>query len=224
MIDIRVFYHKTGRARYISHLDMMRCMQRAIVRAKLPVWYTEGFNPHIYLTFALPLSLGYESKSEVMDLRLIDDAFPLSEVTSRLNDALPPDIRIHTTAKIQNKPQAITHAIYTIQLFSNTQSAEVLRDRFCAFMRSTQILVEKRAKQGRRKITKQIDIRPMCELLSCEVSGDVVLLTLKTQAGIQSNLNPSLLLEAFIQTNEGLPLRWHICRDALLMEDVSPFC
>ena len=56
MINIRVFYHKTSRAKYISHLDIMRCMQRAVVRAGLPVWYTEGFNPHIYLTFSLPLS------------------------------------------------------------------------------------------------------------------------------------------------------------------------
>lgn len=224
MIDIRVFYHKTGRARYISHLDMMRCMQRAIVRAKLPVWYTEGFNPHIYLTFALPLSLGYESKSEVMDLRLTDEEFSLDEVTTRLNQTLPPDIRVVSTAKIVHKPQAITHAIYTIRLFAGNCSAEELRARFCAFMDSEQILVEKRAKQGRRKITKQIDIRPMCALLSCEAAEDSVLLTLKTQAGIQSNLNPSLLLDAFVQANDQMPLRWQICRESLLMADGTSFC
>ena len=223
MIDIRVFYHKIGRARYISHLDMMRCMQRAIVRAKLPVWYTEGFNPHIYLTFALPLSLGYESKSEVMDLRLTDEDFSLDEVTLRLNAALPPDIHVVSTQKIVHKPQAITHAIYTIQLFAGEQSPEELRTQFCAFMNSDQILVEKRAKQGRRKITKQIDIRPMCELISCETAEDSVKLTLKTEAGIQSNLNPSLLLEAFTAFNEQA-IRWQICRETLLMADGTSFC
>ena len=91
-------------------------------------------------------------------------------------------------------------------------------------MDSEQILVEKRAKQGRRKITKQIDIRPMCALLSCETAEDAVLLTLKTEAGIQSNLNPSLLLDAFVQANDQMPLRWQICRESLLMADGASFC
>ena len=56
--DLRLFYTKTGSAKYISHLDVMRAFQRAFRRSKIPVWYTEGFHPHLYLTFALPLSLG----------------------------------------------------------------------------------------------------------------------------------------------------------------------
>ena len=67
--EARVFYTKTGRAKYISHLDVTRCFQRALQRAGLSVWYTEGFNPHSYLTFTLPLSLGYESLCESMDKR-----------------------------------------------------------------------------------------------------------------------------------------------------------
>lgn len=61
MTTVRIFYKKLDVAKYISHLDMQRCMQRAVKRAKLPVWYTEGFNPHPYITFALPISLGIES-------------------------------------------------------------------------------------------------------------------------------------------------------------------
>ena len=69
-IDYRVFYTKTGRLKYISHLDVNRLMQRALKRSGLPVWYSEGFNPHIYITFALPLALGLESRYEIMDFRL----------------------------------------------------------------------------------------------------------------------------------------------------------
>lgn len=125
MINVRVFYHKTGRAKYISHLDIMRCMQRAVVRAGLPVWYTEGFNPHIYLTFSLPLSLGYESESEVMDFRLIDDGYPLDEVTVRLNRSLPPDIRVVRTASPVNKPEGIAAAVYEIK--ASVPAAAALR-------------------------------------------------------------------------------------------------
>ena len=48
-------------------------MSRAFHKAKLPLWYTEGFNPHVFLTFAAPLSLGFEGRHESMDIRLIED-------------------------------------------------------------------------------------------------------------------------------------------------------
>ena len=68
MQNVRVFFEKTGMTKYISHLDLMRCMTRAIKRAAIPAWYTEGFNPHLFITFALPLTLGVESLCESMDI------------------------------------------------------------------------------------------------------------------------------------------------------------
>ena len=73
MRAVRLNFSKTGRAIYISHLDINRMMTRAVRRAKLPMWYTEGFNPHPYLTFALPLSLGQSSDCEYMDIRIEGD-------------------------------------------------------------------------------------------------------------------------------------------------------
>ena len=79
MKNVRLFYSKTGRMKFVSHLDMTRFMSRLIAKSKIPVWYTEGFNQHIYMNFALPLSLGYEGLYEVMDFRLNDDSYPLEE-------------------------------------------------------------------------------------------------------------------------------------------------
>ena len=89
--DVRVWFSKTGTARYISHLDLNRCMSRAFHKAKLPLWYTEGFNPHVFLTFAAPLSLGFEGRHESMDIRLIED-MPYPELIEKLNAGLPHDI------------------------------------------------------------------------------------------------------------------------------------
>ena len=61
MSDQRIQFIKTGRARYISHLDLMRTFQRAFLRAGLHVKHTEGFNPHAYVSIALPLSVGFSS-------------------------------------------------------------------------------------------------------------------------------------------------------------------
>ena len=83
----RIWFHKFGTAKYISHLDLNRCVARAFHKAKLPMWYTEGFNPHAFVTFALPLSLGVEGKHESMDIRLLED-MPKEEIIHRLNDYL----------------------------------------------------------------------------------------------------------------------------------------
>ena len=64
MITVRISFEKKNEASYISLLDLQRVMQRALKRSGLPVWYTLGFNPHIYMTFAAPLSLGQESLAE----------------------------------------------------------------------------------------------------------------------------------------------------------------
>ena len=61
MKNVRVFFEKHGPCKYISHLDTNRVMLRAIGKSRLDIWYTEGFNRHAYITFALPLSLGFAS-------------------------------------------------------------------------------------------------------------------------------------------------------------------
>ena len=64
MHTIRVWFAKRDEACYISHLDLQRVVQRALKLARVPVWYTQGFNPHIYLTFAMPLPLGVFSEAD----------------------------------------------------------------------------------------------------------------------------------------------------------------
>ena len=64
----RLLFSKTGRAKYISHLDLMRTFQRAFLRAELPVRPTEGFNPHAFVSIPLPLSVGYSSSCEVLEV------------------------------------------------------------------------------------------------------------------------------------------------------------
>ena len=79
MKNVRILFSKTGRAKYVSHLDLVRAMTRAVRRANIPLWYTEGFNRHPYLTFASPLSLGYEGLRESVDIRM-EEAFPFDEL------------------------------------------------------------------------------------------------------------------------------------------------
>ena len=75
-IVIRFKFKKVGNLQYISHLDLVRTMNKIIVRANLPLWYTEGFNPKPKMVFAAPLSIGCESFCEFLDLRLTERIDP----------------------------------------------------------------------------------------------------------------------------------------------------
>ena len=69
----RLLFSKTGRAKYISHLDLMRTFQRAFARAHIQIKHTEGFNPHPFVSIALPLSVGYSSQCEILEFGLMGD-------------------------------------------------------------------------------------------------------------------------------------------------------
>lgn len=87
-----VVFSLKDRLKYIGHLDLMRAMQRALRRGGLPVRYSQGFNPHILLSFAAPLSVGMEGLREVMEVPYEGNITP-NEFIHKLNAALPPLIR-----------------------------------------------------------------------------------------------------------------------------------
>ena len=95
MKNVRIFYTKTDRMKFVSHLDMNRLMSRIIMRADIPVWYTEGFNQRIYINYAVPLSLGFEGLYEIIDIRLTDDNYPLDTLPQRLNGVSVPGIELY---------------------------------------------------------------------------------------------------------------------------------
>lgn len=175
--------------KYISHLDVNRCMQRAVKRAQLPVWYTQGFNPHLYLTFALPLSLGYESEYEVMDLRLTQP-MACDAVMQRLNEALPEGFHVFRAAKPQEKTGQIARADYLIRLYGD--DLQQLEETFSSFLGQSELLVEKKTKKG----FKTVDLKPEILSFSLQRQPEWVALCITLPAG-NHNLNPSLFLEAF---------------------------
>ena len=93
---VRIRFTKVGSLQFISHLDLNRTMKTVMIRAGVPIKYSEGFNPHPKMVFALPLSVGAESICELLDFKL-DRPMSEEELTDRLNAALPPDMRVLET-------------------------------------------------------------------------------------------------------------------------------
>ena len=102
MDKLRLRFEKTGRAVWISHLDLMHTMQRAFSRAGYELKYSEGFNPHPQISIALPLSVGVGSVCEIMDFRLKGDA-DLRELPARLSSVMPEGLRVTDCYEQVNK-------------------------------------------------------------------------------------------------------------------------
>jgi radical SAM-linked protein len=102
MDKLRLRFEKTGKAVYISHLDLMRVMQRAFLRAGIPLGYSEGFNPHALISIALPLSVGSASRCELMDFRLCGEA-DLAGLPGRLTAVMPQGITVTEAYEAERK-------------------------------------------------------------------------------------------------------------------------
>ncbi len=208
MKDIRIFYRKSGPLRFVSHLDMNRYMPRLVRLAGLPVWYTEGFHQHVYVTFALPLSLGFESEYEVMDMRLTEDDFPLEEVKRRLNEKAVKGLEVFAVSEPRYKTGKIGFCRYRIN-FLEPVDVLALKE----FLQSEQILVQKRNKKGKYN---EIDITP--KIKNFKLIDNCLTVTLS--AG-NDNLNPTLLLDAFFERHEKAD--YIITREMLYTTEMEQF-
>lgn len=209
LLRVRAVFEKTGRAKYISHLDLNRCMLRIFRRSKLPIWYTEGFNPHPYYSFALALSLGFESRCEVLDFNLTDDLISLDEVRDRLNAVMPEGMRIVSVAPQRLKITAIESADYTFSLV--TDDVGGLRAAVDSLLSGEQILIEKKTKKG----VKTVDIKPELTVLSITESEMSVDMSVKLPAGTQTNYNPTLFFQA-LETSADIAFEpRNICRTGI---------
>lgn len=107
MITVRISFEKKNEASYISLLDLQRVMQRVLKRSGLPVWHTLGFNPHIYMTFACPLSLGQESECECVDVKTEAEAPDFAQWRTALNAIMPAGIHVTRVAPVEMKADSI---------------------------------------------------------------------------------------------------------------------
>ncbi|MBQ6943032.1 MAG: DUF2344 domain-containing protein [Ruminococcus sp.] len=217
MLRLRATFKKTGRAKYISHLDLNRCMLRIFRRSKLPVWYTEGFNPHPYYSFALALSLGFESDCEIMDFNITDDNMPLSVIKDRLNEVMPEGMGIVDIAPQKNKITVIAKAEYEFDL--KADDVQGVYDAVEKLLAADEILIEKKTKKG----IKTVDLKPDTEIVSLEKTEGAVHMVMRLPAGTRTNYNPTLFVEALRKSCE-IPFEMaNIRRTGILCENNEKF-
>ena len=220
MREVRLRFSKTGRLKYISHLDINRAMSRALKRAGIPLWYTEGFNPHPYMSFSLPLSLGVESLCESVDLRITGE-ITNKEIKDRLNSVLPEDLKIVDVYDDFRDNSEIVYSdyVYKFAFADNDLALEKIKN----VLSSDEILALKKGKQGRKRVMKETNIKSFIDKYSISIRNDVIVLNIRLLAGPEKNLNPSLLFDTIIRLID-MDFEWKsIARISLLDKDYKEF-
>ncbi len=197
MDKYRMLFAKTGRAVYISHLDLMRTITRAFLRAECRLKYSEGFNPHPNISIALPLSVGCESVCEILDFKMLED-MPCEEIKSRISDQFPEGIEVIDVYEMQRKVKEIKWLRISGVFEYDERDAAQMAEKLNEFYAAESIVITKKTKRG----MGESDIRPAIKEISFESSGRDVILSAVISAQ-EPTLNPELIVDALRQLEIG---------------------
>lgn len=197
----RLLFEKTGRARYISHLDLMRTFQRAFLRADIPIKHTEGFNPHPFISIALPLSLGFSSACEILEFGLLEGTAH-ADVPARLNAVLPEGVVVRECYAGERPLKELAMLEYQMTLeFEGDKQA--LIDVLSEAMHRKSWVIEKKSKKAKSGVTT-LDIAPLIkEFHFTEVENFGIQLTC-TLAAQNPGLNPNVMVNALTEERPDL--------------------
>ena len=184
----RVKYTKGDSVKYISHLDFLRSVNRSFKRGRIPVKYSNGFNPHVLLNIALPCPVGVSSICELLDIELYEKMEP-KEIKERLSKSLPAGIEALDVWEKNESPDffEISSALYKVD-FASEKEIDIQK-----FIDEPLIMIDKKSKRG----MKEVNIKDLVRNMKFEAKGEKEYsLDIVIDAGAKSNLKPELLLNA----------------------------
>lgn len=188
----RLLFEKTGKAVWISHLDLMRLFQRAFKRARLPLTHTQGYNPRPSVSIALPLSVGVQSHCELLDFDLDGESVPCDEILARLNQSLVEGVKVLSVYDNGLKIKNLALLDCQVELIYDNGIPEGAQNAIENLFSQATLIVEKKGKNG---IVEQ-DIIPMIRRFNVGKTGDTIL-TLEARICCQNpTLNPTQICAA----------------------------
>ncbi len=186
---LRATFKKGEALRYTGHLDILRTFVRGMRRAEIPFKYSEGFNPHAVMSFALPLGVGTTSECEIVEIQM-KEQMPVNEFIKAVNEKMPPEsIEVLSAEYSDAKTPVIVKAEYVIEYESETDLnyAEIEEA-----LSGKEILIEKKSKRQMKEINLSDHIFESKVIKKSEKSFT---LYATVSAGNTFNIKPQLLTE-----------------------------
>jgi len=187
MSKLRFRYSKLDSSKFISHLDLTATLQRAFLRAGIELKYSEGFNPHPFLSVALPLSVGFGSVCELVDVGIIGEKLPDINLIS-----LPDGIKLLDVYMPTRKFSEIKWIKVQGDLQYDREISQDFLSELSSVYEKSNIIISKRSKRG----IKEIDIAPHVKDVDFALkNSNTITLTAKISAQ-EPTLNVNDLLTA----------------------------
>jgi radical SAM-linked protein len=218
MLKYRIVFEKMGRAKFISHLDLMRTFQRAFKRAGVEVKHSEGFNPHPNISIALPLPVGMESTCEILDFESLSSLE--EKIILELNKVMPEGIKIKELRENTRKTGELAFLECELKLSYDggvsNDAVSILEELF----RSESLIVRKKSKKG----LTDFDIIPCIKSLEVAQNGSNAIIIRAIVAAQNPTLNPMLLADAItLYRPEAAPDFASCLRLSMLDAKLKPF-
>lgn len=207
-MNIRMKFKKHGCMKFIGHLDIMRYFQKAIRRADIDIAYSEGFSPHMIMSFAAPLGVGLTSEGEYVDLQVNSCASSKAAVDA-LNSVMVEGMEVVSfkllPETVKNAMASVAAADYFVN-FREGYAPENWEEKFEQFLQKEEMLIVKKTKRSEA----EVDLKPM--LYKAEIRDGGIFM--QVACGSVNNLKPELVMEAFAKDAEIelAPFALEVCR------------
>lgn len=207
-MNVRMKFKKHGCMKFIGHLDIMRYFQKAIRRADIDIAYSEGFSPHMIMSFAAPLGVGLTSEGEYVDLQVHSCASSKAAVDA-LNNVMVEGMEVVSfrvlPETVKNAMASVAAADYFVK-FREGYAPENWEEKFHAFLQKEEMLIVKKTKRSEA----EVDLKPM--LYKAEIRDGGIFM--QVACGSVNNLKPELVMEAFSKDAgiELAPFALEVCR------------
>jgi len=187
-----VTFEKVGPARFLGHLDLQTLFHRALLRAKLPASYSQGYNPHLLVSFAQPLPLGMTSRVELLDIEMDETVDPHMLVT-RLNVSLPDGLKALSAELMplgsKSMASMVSGALYEMDFPDSEAMRTGLSAAVAAMLGSAEIVIDKKTKKG----SAPADIRPDIDSLEDISTSERIAVRAVLATGSYRNLKPEFV-------------------------------
>lgn len=203
--------------KFVSHLDMNRYFTRLVKISNVPAWHTEGFNRHLYLTFALPLSLGMTTDYDVVDIKITDDDYTDEMIVAALKKNAANGLEILSAGPIVMKTTELQFAKYSL-CYNDTDNE--LLTKLERMLCGNVIIAQKKGKKG--KVT-EVNLAEKIKSIKTELCDGSLKAEVVLPAGNVGNLNPVLFLEAFCDAGNRKPEVYTVNRDMLYNAEMEIF-
>jgi radical SAM-linked protein len=234
-VKVRICFSKTDAGRFLSHLDVARSIERALRRAKAPLAFSEGFNPHPKISFASALAVGTSGLREYLDVEL-SSRVSMSVFSSAVGNAFPPALAFVAAEEIMQASKSLSAiinlAVYTIVVTIPEGAEGSVIAGIEAVLASTELWRRKVEKPGKKAVPAK-EVRGLIKRLELVSRGSIdqidaahlngqpakSVIEMELYLRPEGQLRPQELLEMVCEAGSLTYVPpFEICRSALLIE------